>query len=76
MHNGKRYGHILDPRTGWPVSGLVSVTVLAEHCLLAGTACTVAMLKGKAGPQWLEQLGLAWIAVSESGEVLGNLATD
>lgn len=71
--DGKRYGHILNPFSGWPVSGLISVTVLADHCLLAGTACTVAMLKGKEGPQWLEQLGLTWLAMDDSGEVLGNL---
>ena len=71
--DGKRYGHILNPFSGWPVSGLMSVTVLADHCLLAGTACTVAMLKGKEGPQWLEQLGLTWLAMDDSGDVLGNL---
>ena len=75
IHKGKRYGHILDPCTGWPVNGLMSVTVLADHCLLAGTASTVAMLKGAAGPQWLEQLGLAWVAMDESGQVLGTIGS-
>jgi thiamine biosynthesis lipoprotein len=28
-HSGKRYGHILDPRTGWPADGVLSATVLA-----------------------------------------------
>lgn len=72
---GKRYGHILHPGTGWPVCGLAAVSVRAEHCLLAGTACTVAMLKGRQGPQWLQQLGLDWMAVDEAGTVLGNLAS-
>ncbi|MEE2731265.1 MAG: FAD:protein FMN transferase [Pseudomonadota bacterium] len=71
--DGKRYGHILNPKTGWPVCGLMAVTVLAEHCLLAGTACTVAMLKGEQGPPWLDQLGLTWMAMDEHGAVLGNL---
>jgi len=25
---GKRYGHIIDPRTGWPAEGMLSVTIL------------------------------------------------
>jgi len=25
---GKRYGHIIDPRTGWPAEGMLSITVL------------------------------------------------
>ncbi|MCA9012068.1 MAG: FAD:protein FMN transferase, partial [Planctomycetaceae bacterium] len=33
-HAGKRYGHILDPRTGWPVDGMLSVTVLAPSAAL------------------------------------------
>lgn len=28
--DGKRYGHILDPRTGWPSQGVISVTIVAE----------------------------------------------
>lgn len=39
-HDGKRYGHILDPRTGWPVSDLLSVTVIAPTAALADTLST------------------------------------
>jgi thiamine biosynthesis lipoprotein len=31
--DGKRYGHIIDPRTGWPAEGLVSVTVVAPTAM-------------------------------------------
>lgn len=55
---GRRYGHILDPRSGWPVAGgPASVTVIAQNCLLAGTLATVAMLKGAAAKNWLDSTG-------------------
>jgi thiamine biosynthesis lipoprotein len=38
--DGVRYTHVLDPRTGWPVVGLASVSVVAPHCLVAGSAST------------------------------------
>jgi thiamine biosynthesis lipoprotein len=50
--DGKRYAHILNPKTGWPAEGLASVTVAASHCLIAGTASTIAMLKGRAQGPW------------------------
>lgn len=39
-HDGKRYGHILDPRTGWPVAELLSVTVIAPNAALADALST------------------------------------
>ncbi|MCH9656003.1 MAG: FAD:protein FMN transferase [Planctomycetes bacterium] len=39
-HQGKRYGHILDPRTGWPVAELLSVTVIAPTAALADALST------------------------------------
>jgi thiamine biosynthesis lipoprotein len=42
--NGKRYCHILNPKTGFPVENASSVSVVAPHCVIAGTLSTVAML--------------------------------
>lgn len=45
--NGKRYGHIVDPRTGWPVAnGCLQATVIANTCLQAGVLSTTAFVLG------------------------------
>lgn len=47
QRNGLRYGHILDPRTGWPVQGGPrSATVLAADCVQAGMYATLTLLSG------------------------------
>lgn len=73
--DGKRYGHILNPRTGWPVEGLASVSVAAPHALVAGSACTIAMLKAADGPEWLRTLGLPALWMDGEGRV-GQLAAN
>lgn len=45
-HQGRRYGHILDPRTGWPAEGLLSVTVLAETAAEADALSTAFYVMG------------------------------
>lgn len=65
--DGKRYGHILNPKTGWPVQGLRAVSVIAPQCLVAGSTSTIAMLKGEAGKQWLSDVGLPYLWFDESG---------
>ncbi len=39
-YEGKRYGHLLDPRTGWPAEGLLSVTVIAPTATEADALST------------------------------------
>lgn len=47
-HQGKRYGHILDPRSGKPVyNGILSVTVTANSCLEAGVLSTAVCVLGE-----------------------------
>lgn len=56
--DGVRYGHILNPKTGYPVRQLAAVSVVADLCVVAGSAATIAMLKEKEGEKWLKSLGL------------------
>ncbi len=73
--NGKRYGHILNPKTGWPVQYFSSVTVVSDFCVLAGSASTIAMLKEAEGAQWLSSLNLAHQWIDHEGTVGGSITT-
>ena len=44
--DGKRYAHILDPRTGWPVHELRSVTILSPDAELADALATGVFVLG------------------------------
>lgn len=58
MHLGRRYGHILDARTGWPPEDAPrSVTVHAPACSQAGLLATVGLLMGGGCEGWLRSLG-------------------
>lgn len=71
--DGVRYGHILNPFTGWPVRKLAAVSVVADFCVIAGSAATIAMLKDEEGAQWLRQLGLPHLWVDVNGNSGGTL---
>lgn len=71
--NGIRYGHVLNPKTGWPVDYMAAVSVIGEFCVVAGSASTIGMLKGEDGPQWLSELGLPYLWVNVRGESGGSL---
>jgi thiamine biosynthesis lipoprotein len=43
---GRRLGHVLDPRTGWPASGLVSVSVVADDAAQADALSTAFLVGG------------------------------
>lgn len=58
-HEGRRYGHILDVRTGMPVLDPPrSVTVAAGSCLEAGMIATMAMLNGPGAEKFLQDQGV------------------
>lgn len=72
--DGIRYGHVLNPCTGWPVRHLAAVTVVGPLCLIAGSASTIAMLEEREGPAWLVRLGLPHLWVDVDGNSGGSLA--
>ncbi len=66
---GKRYSHILNPKTGWPTEGLQSVSVIADSCLVAGSITTTAMLRGKNGEAYLREMGVPYVLVTSGGRI-------
>ncbi len=56
--NGRLFSHILDPRTGYPVSnGVVSVSIIADTCTLAdGLATAVMVLGAEKGLELIKQI--------------------
>ncbi len=46
VYQGRRYGHIIDPRTGWPAQGVLSATVVAPTAVLAEALSTAFFVLG------------------------------
>ncbi len=56
IKDGVRYGHILNPVTGWPVPDAPrSVTTVASTCMEAGMLATFAILRGAGAKAFLQQ---------------------
>ena len=71
---GRRYGHLIDPRSGWPADGLLSVSVVASQAVVAGSIATVALLQPPAdGLDWLERCGAPYLAVDPQLGCHGHL---
>ncbi len=75
-HEGVRYAHILDPRTGLPVEGITSVTVIHENGGIADAAATALVVAGIA--DWYRiarQMGIEYVMlVDDDGTVYMNPA--
>lgn len=71
MINGKRYSHTIDPKTGLPVSGIKSVTIICPNAEIADAMATPVMVMGvRAGLHLINQMQqIACIIVDDSNKV-------
>jgi len=60
---------MVNPKTGMPVTGLSGVSILSEHCVIAGSIATIAMLKGQQGHTWLDDNQVTYFCCSSAGQV-------
>lgn len=73
-HEGVRYNHILDPRSGMPVDGVTSVTVIHDNGAVADAAATALVVAG--AKEWhriARQMGIKYVMlVDDKGVVYMN----
>ena len=69
--NGKRYTHIIDPRTGYPASGTKSVTIFAKSAELADALATSVFVMGvETGLDFINQLkGVECVIVDSNNKI-------
>lgn len=69
--NGKRYSHIIDPRTGYPATGIISVSVFTKQTELADALATGIFVLGvEVGLDLVNQLkGVGCIIVDDKGGI-------
>lgn len=70
--DGRRYCHILHPKTGWPVNRHQSISVLAPNATAAGALTTIAMLKEDQAIPWLESQKTPFLCVGADGCLRSN----
>jgi thiamine biosynthesis lipoprotein len=75
MENGERFGRALSPVDGQSIPGLLTVVVIADTCLEACSAASVARFKTEAAAlQWLDKIGYPWMAIDRNLKCHGPLA--
>jgi thiamine biosynthesis lipoprotein len=73
--NGRRYAHIIDPRTGYPARDLASVTVFASSAAFADAMATaVAVMGPESGKKFLDSLCIRGIMYYEKDGMLERIA--
>jgi thiamine biosynthesis lipoprotein len=68
IHGGRRYCHLMDPRTGWPVDHWRSISVVAPLAVAAGACATLAMLQPvRPALAFLQSQAVRYLAVDAEG---------
>lgn len=66
-YQGKRYAHIIDPRTGYPVDQTVSITVIYPNGAIADAASTALAVAGQAEWQRIaRQMGIRYVLLMDA----------
>ena len=70
--NGKLYSHIIDPRTGYPSQGILSVTIFSENAELADALATAVYVLGEEiGMNLINQLkGIDCIIINDKSKII------
>jgi thiamine biosynthesis lipoprotein len=78
VFNGIRYSHIIDPRTGYPAKGVVSVSVFAKQTEIADALATGIFVLGvEVGLDLVNQLkGIECIIVDDKGKIHSSKGID
>lgn len=78
IFDGIRYSHIIDPRTGYPASGIVSVSVFAKQTEIADAMATGIFVLGvEVGLDLVNQIkGLECIIVDDKGKIHSSKGID
>lgn len=76
--NNIRYSHIIDPRTGYPATGVVSVSVFAKQTEIADALATGVFVLGvEVGLNLINQLkGIECIIVDDKGKIFTSKGID
>lgn len=78
IFNGIRYSHIIDPRTGYPATGVVSVSVFAKQTEIADALATGIFVLGvEVGLDLVNQIkGIECIIVDDKGKIHSSNGID
>ena len=76
--NGIRYSHIIDPRTGYPATGMISATIFAPSAELADALATSVFVMGiETGLDFINQLdGIECILIDSEGKIVSSQNID